>query len=298
MPGAGWTVIGAPVDSAGAADAEARAPAALRAAGLLERLAAADRGDAGDPLRDPSRHANGVLGFDAVVAFSEALREAVGDALVGVGRPLVLGGDCTLLVGVFAALRDAGRRPGLWFVDGHADFYDGATSPTGEAADMELAILTGHGPTGLVDLAGEPPLLEPERVLILGHRPVGVGPDVTEEIGFVPEAIGRVDADAVRHRGGAEVGREAEARLAPLGDVWLHLDLDVLDSDLFPAVSYRQPDGLAWGQLTAILGPLLASPALAGVSIADYNPAEDRNGAHASEVVARLTPLLAAVTPR
>jgi arginase len=298
VSGAGWTLIGAPVDSAGAADAEARAPAALRAAGLVERLGAVDRGDAGVPLRDPVRHANGVLGFDAVVAFSAALREAVADALAGEGRPLVVGGDCTLLLGVFAALRDAGRRPGLWFVDGHADFYDGDTSPTGEAADMELAILTGHGPAGLVDLGGEPPLVEPERALILGHRPVGVGADVAEEIGFVPDAIGRVDADAVRRRGAADVGREAEATLAPIGDVWLHLDLDVLESELFPAVSYRQPDGLDWEQLTTLLGPLLASPALAGVSIADYNPAEDRDGAYASLLVEQLTPLLAAVTPR
>jgi len=199
---------------------------------------------------------------------------------------------------VFAALRDAGRRPGLWFVDGHADFYDGASSPTGEVADMELAILTGHGPTGLVDIGHEPPLLEPERALILGHRPVGVGPDVAEEIGFVPEAIGRIDAEAVRRRGGREVGREAEARLARLGDAWLHLDLDVLDSDLFPAVSYRQPDGLDWDELIAVLGPLLTSPALAAVSVADVNPADDRSGAYASEVVERLAPVLGTVTPR
>src|SRR5918997_1405459 len=89
---------------------------------------------------------------------------AVGEVLDTGETPVVLGGDCTLLLGVFQALP---RGCGLWFVDGHADFLDGETSPTGEAADMDLAILTGHGPPGLVDR----PLLDPAAVVLLGHRP-------------------------------------------------------------------------------------------------------------------------------
>ena len=88
-------------------------------------------------------------------------------------HPLVVGGDCTLLLGVFQALP---RGSGLWFVDGHADFFDGESSPTGEAADMELAILTGHGPAGLLE--GARPLLEPAAVVLLGHRPAELHPDV------------------------------------------------------------------------------------------------------------------------
>jgi arginase len=288
-----WSVIGAPIDSAGGAEEEASAPAALRAAGLVARLSAHDVGDFGVPLSDPVRHPNGVLGFDDVVDFSEALRQAVAAAVSRGERPLVIGGDCTLLIGTFAGIRDAGDRPGLWFVDGHADFYDGSSSPTGEAADMDLAILTGHGPRGLVDIAGEPPLVDPEAVAILGHRPARVGEDVAEELGFVPDQIDRVDAAAVAERGAAEVGRGAERRLAARGRAWLHVDLDVLDSELFPAVSYPQAGGLSWDELTALIWPLAASPALLGASIADLNPARDPEGAYAAEVVDRLAPLLA-----
>jgi arginase len=293
LAGREWSVIGAPIDSAGGAEEEAAAPAALRAAGLVERLSAHDLGDFGVPLSSPQRHANEVLGFEGVVEFSQALREPIAAATSRGELPLVLGGDCTVLIGVFAGVRDAGERPGLWFVDGHADFYDGESSPTGEAADMELAILTGHGPEGLVDIAGEAPLVDPEAVAILGHRPASVGADVAEELGYVPGAIERLDAAAVVEQGAVDVGRKAEGRLAVRGRVWLHVDLDVLDSELFPAVSYPQPGGLDWDQLIDLVRPLAGSPALLGASIADLNPVRDPDGTCAAQVVQRLTPLLA-----
>jgi arginase len=99
---------------------------------------------------------------------------------------------------------------GLWFVDGHADYLDGSSSPTGEAADMEL-----------------------------GDR----------------------------------------------GPAWLHLDLDALDEAAHPAVSYPQPRGLDWDTFVALARPLLASDALVGASVADFNPDLDEDGAHARRVV-------------
>ena len=67
----------------------------------------------------------------------------------------------------------------LWFVDGHADFYDGESSPTGEAADMDLSILTGHGPSGLLEREG--PLVDPGSVILLGHRPADLDADIVAE---------------------------------------------------------------------------------------------------------------------
>jgi arginase len=124
-------------------------------------------------------------------------------------RPLLLGGDCTLLLGVFQALP---RGSGLWFVDGHADFYDGDSSPTGEAADMELAILTGHAAAGLLEARG--PLLEPAADVLLGHRPAELHPDVARENARLDPAIHAVTALEVREHGPARVGADAAARLA------------------------------------------------------------------------------------
>ncbi len=212
-------------------------------------------------------------------------------------RPLVVGGDCTLLLGVFAAL-PAGA--GLWFVDGHADFYDGETSPTGEAADMDLAILTGHGPAGLVD--DDPPSavrapgatalpLDPADVVLLGHRPSDLDADVAFENARLDPAIHALTAPELRDYGFGRAGEDAAARLAGR-PAWLHLDLDVLDETALPAVTYPQPLGLGWDELTELVRPLVAAPGLIGLSVADFNPDRDPDGAYADRVVELLESLL------
>ena len=201
-------------------------------------------------------------------------------------RPLVVGGDCTLLLGVFTALPGGS---GLWFVDGHADFYDGESSPSGEAADMDLAILTGHGPPGLLE--GDGPLVEPGAVVLLGHRPGDLHPDVAEENARLDPAIHAVTAPEVRRHGAARVGSDAAARLATR-PAWLHLDLDVLDAEVLPAVSYPQALGLDWDELIALVRPLVGAPNLLGVSVADFNPDRDADGAYAAGVVDALASLL------
>jgi arginase len=151
-----WAVLGAPFDSSGACRGEERAPDALRSAGLTAVFEGIDRGDVAAPLCNPVRDPEtGLIAFVELRASSQALRQAVAATLVRGERPLVVGGDCSLLLGTLAGVRDAVGRLGMWFVDGHADYLDGNSSPTGEAADMELAILTGDGPPGLVDLGGQ-----------------------------------------------------------------------------------------------------------------------------------------------
>jgi len=219
-----------------------------------------------------------------VLRASAAIATGVREVLDAGERPLVLGGDCTLLLGVFGAL-PAGS--GLWFVDGHADFLDGESSPTGEAADMDLAILTGHGPPGLFDT----PLLEPAAAVLLGHRPSELDPDVARENARLDPAIHALTAPELRDRGVERVGDDAAARLADRR-AWLHLDLDVLDEAVLPAVSYPQPLGLDWDELLALARPLVAAPGLIGISVADFNPDLDPDGAHAARIVDLLAALL------
>jgi arginase len=281
-------VVDAALDCSGAGRGEELAPAALRAAGLLERLGARDAGAADAHIRDTRRDlATGVIGAADVRRATADISDRVSNVLHAGDFPLVVGGDCTLLLGVFTALR---ADSGLWFVDGHADFYDGETSPTGEAADMDLAILTGHGPAGL--LPGAERLLDPAATVLLGHRPSESDPDVAFENARLDPAIHALTASELRARGAQRVGEEAAARLADR-PAWLHLDLDVLDETALPAVSYPQPLGLDWDELAALAGPLAAAPNLIGVSVADFNPDRDPEGAHARRVVELLGALLA-----
>jgi len=228
-----------------------------------------------------------VVGAADVRRATAEIASSVRDVIEASERPFVLGGDCTLLLGVFDAL-PAGT--GLWFVDGHADFLDGESSPTGEAADMDLAILTGHGPPGLLE--GDRTLLDPGAAVLLGHRPSNSDPEVARENARLDPAIQAFTASEVRDRGPESVGRWACERFAGR-PAWLHLDLDVLDETALPAVSYPQPLGLDWDELTALTQPLVASPTLVGISLADFNPDRDPAGTHAARVVDFLASLLA-----
>jgi arginase len=279
-------ILDAPIDSSGEGRGEEHAPAALRAAGLAQRLGADDAGEADARIRDSRRDPDtGVIGAADVRRASTAVASRVCPLLDADRLPLVIGGDCTLLIGVF---RGVPAGTGLWFVDGHADFYDGKSSPTGEAADMDLSVLTGHGPSGL--LGGTPPPLATGSVVLLGHRPDELSADVAEENARLDPAIHAVTAPEVQAEGPAGTGADAAARLAGR-PAWLHLDLDVLDEAALPAVSYPQPRGLDWEELVELARPLVAAPNLVGVSIADFNPDRDPTGEHAEAIVAALETL-------
>jgi arginase len=240
---------------------------------------------------------SGVLGLPGLIRASQELRERVAEVFSLGQRPLVLGGDCTLLLGVGAALQRRFHRPGLWFVDGHTDTFDAAMSPTGEAADMELGALTGHGPAELTVCADADPVIAPERVIVLGHRHADDLED-PRELDLVDPAIERIHARSVRAEGLRAVALRAERRLHDVADaVWLHLDLDVLDQQELPAVSYPQPGGLTWEELSQLLEPLAASERLAGMSVADLQADLDPGGSWARRVVDLLAAQLPAARP-
>ncbi len=205
--------------------------------------------------------------------------------LAGGERPLVLGGDCSLLVGVAGGLRRADREAGLCFIDGHADYYDGQSSPTGESADMDLAILHGQGPEALAAIEGRPPLIPPARTVLLGHRPADLDPDVAFERERVPSAVKQLDAPRIREIGPGPAAREGLDHLRGADSLWVHLDLDALDESELPAVSYPQPQGLSWDELEELLGILVAEGRPLGISVADFNPDLDREGAYAKRIV-------------
>jgi arginase len=278
-------LLGAPLDSAGEGLGEERAPRALRAAGLAERLGLMDAGDVVPPLRDPERDAaTGIIAAAQVAAVSATLRDVVASTLRRGERPFVLGGDCTLLPGALAGARVAAGPLALWMIDGHPDAHDGESSPTGEAADMDLAVVLGRGAPGLTGLAGVVPIVEPEQVALIGHRPASLGPDVAAELALVPPAVRQTTAPEVRSRGAGEV---AQAILEAADDrpSWLHIDVDALDAGELPAVSYPQPDGLRWEELVDLITPLLAAPGLVGVSLADFDADHEESEAHARRIV-------------
>jgi arginase len=295
-----FTTLGVPIDSVGLGRAERHgtelSPAALRAAGL-GRLGWADAGDLDvripDHERDPG---TGVVGLAGVLSTTSTVRAATADLIRRGDRPFLLGGCCTLLAGALAGARDALGPTSLVYVDGHLDFYDGVTSPTGEAADMPIAVVLGDGPAAWVQRVAPTPIVPASGIALLGYR----DPD---ELGDVRGDLARnraaglfdADAEAIRRGGPAVTAEAALTHVRRASDrIWLHVDLDVLDQNVFPATDYLLPGGLDWGELVDLLAPITAADALVGWSLACYNPEKDPDGSGGRAIVAAMERLFPA----
>jgi arginase len=269
------TFIGVPVDSVGRSGGTEHAPAALRELGLPEALGGRDAGDLDVRIRGDERDPEtGIVASPDVLATTAAVRGSVAAVIADGERPFLAGGCCSEVPGALAGARDSLGRVGLAYLDGHLDLYDGETSPTGEAADMPIAVALGRGPAAWVREAGGASIAAGDAALI-GYR----DKEESREYGTVqPEEIPgltHASVDDVRGEGPAEVGRRIAAELGSRGPFWLHLDVDVLDQDVFAATDYLLPNGMTWEELRPALAPLAASPSLAGLSLGCYNPDKD-----------------------
>ncbi len=191
--------------------------------------------------------------------------------------PVVLGGDCSILLGCTLALRRRGRY-GLLFVDGHADFYQPEANPNGEAASMDLAFATGHGPALLTNLEGRAPLVREEDTVAFGFR------DMEEQADYgsqpLPGSLKALDLPTVRRMGIATAATDAVAHLSrtELDGFFIHVDADCLDDGIMPAVDYRIPGGLKAEELSSTLKAAIASGKAVGIEITIYNPLLDEGG--------------------
>lgn len=269
--------IGVPFDSVGRGGGTEGAPAALRELGLPETLGARDEGDLAVRIRGEERDpVTGLVAVDDVLASTATIRAAVAATVVAGERPFLIGGCCAELPGALAGARDAlGGPVGLAHVDGHLDLYDGETSTSGEAADMPISVVLGVGPATWVEAAGGPAAM-PERTALVGFRDraesIADGMRQPEDLPAPPLLYG---TEELRGRGIATAAAELAARLTAAGPFWLHLDVDVLDEEIFPATDYPQPGGLDWEELAALLAALAAAGSLVGASLACYNPDKD-----------------------
>src|SRR5690349_14036043 len=143
---------------------------ALRDLGLQSALGAVDAGEVTPATYSPERDATaGIRNVHGIADYSVALARAIG-AQLDLGRfPVVIGGDCSILLGSALALHGRGRY-GLVFLDGHQDLQTPQVSRTGGAAGMDLALAVGIGPAVLTALGADGPLLRASDVVMVGGR--------------------------------------------------------------------------------------------------------------------------------
>lgn len=267
------------------------APDALRSAGLHERLGCPNvvrievpsYSDARDPATE-------ILNPQSIAAVALHTADAVTAALDTSRFPVVLGGDCSIVLGPLLALRRRGRY-GLAFLDGHADFQHPREEPNGEVASLDLAVATGRGPGVLADLDGLRPLVRDGDVALIGYRVLDDNDHFLDEH-IRTTAVKVADLSDIQAHGAGHALERALATLTgpELEGFWVHLDVDVLDDALMPAVDYRHPGGLSWEEAEHILGGLLGSRNACGLEVTIFNPRLDPDGS----IARRLSELIEA----
>jgi len=264
-------------------------PEAIKAAGLLNRLDAEYAGQVSAPEYSSKRDEETLLlNPEAIRNYSKQLANAVARVLERKRFPIVLGGDCSIIVGNVLALRRLGRY-GLFFIDGHADFYQPEASPTGEVADMDLAIVSGRGPDVLASIDDLKPLVQDEDIVLFGNRDAeqarSYGSQDVDQTGIHVFDFEKVQEIGFRTATSQAIGKLMKSEL---DGFWIHLDVDVLNDRDMPAVDYRLAGGFDFEELSQLLRVLLGSGKAVGMDITIFNPKLDLDGSIAHRLVSSL----------
>ena len=254
----------------------------LLASGLAEVLRTGSKVITVDTLNYKYNHQRdeitNVLNPNAIREFSLTLGKVVRDTVSKRRFPFVLGGDCSILIGIMSALKSIGDY-GLIFMDAHADFYQPDKSITGEMADMDLAMVTGRGPDVLTNINNLQPYVEDENVIHIGQRDweetKKYGSQDIRETSIKWHSLGEIEKNGM-----AATTMEVLKWISTskTESFWIHFDTDVLSDEVNPAVDYRLPGGLQFEQVELLLSRLLQTERIAGISVTIFNPRLDATG--------------------
>lgn len=200
------------------------------------------------------------------------------------GFPLVIGGDCSILLGSLYGLRRCGGR-GLVHIDGHSDFYqmsDQDTGRLGSAAGMDLALASGRGDELLTKWPDVGVLARDEDIIQIGERASPEDRDRIPDTGIAQVTTQHILAEGVDRVASGVLER---LRKSDIDCAWLHVDLDVLDEKVMPAVDSPGSPGLNFEQLGELVHALCASGRIAGADFAIYDPERDPGLHYARPIV-------------
>ena len=287
-------LLGAPTSAAAMSVGHEGAPAALRAAGLTERLREIgyDLVDFGDDLVQlfkPDQESPRARNLSRVIASLEALKPRVEQAVKSSALPLILSGDCSIALATVAGARRYFRKVSLIYMDGDADLNTPATTPSGCVDGMVVSHLTGRGAAEMVRFWGEPPLVREPDLALFGVARL----DPPEEQVLATSPLRRFLAADVKRMGAAAAAHTAIDRIKGNGYQFvLHFDVDVIAD--FPATNYPGSGGLSLDQVREALLVFAQQKELAAFEVTAYNPTKDPDGSGAKLIVDLLAEALGA----
>jgi arginase len=274
------SLIGAPTDIGAGARGASMGPEALRVAGLKTTLEShglqvLDRGNVAGPANPWLPPVEGYRHLHEVVAWNQAVHEAMYAELQSGRLPILLGGDHCLGIGSISAVarhcRDTGKKLRVLWLDAHADFNTSVLTPSGNIHGMPVACLCGHGPQQLIEIGGTVPAINPKSVRQIGIRSVDAGEKrFVHQVGLEVFDMRYIDEMGMRHT--------MELALATLDDkTHLHVsfDVDFLDPAIAPGVGTTVPGGPTYREAQLCMEMIADTGRLASLDVMELNPALD-----------------------
>lgn len=265
---------------------------ALRDLGFVRRIGAADAGCVTPPRYDRGdwKPGDGVFNAEAMATYTLRLADRIGKLLDDENFVVLLGGECSNLLGPALALKRRGRY-GVVYLDGHSDLRTVDNDAyVGAAGGEALALVTGRGQQDLTDIEHLSPYFKDEDAAMLGYREDEAYLETLQEAGI----LHRSALDVMKDPAGAAADVLRRQERPELDGFWVHLDVDILDAEVMPAVDSPDPGGLQHEHLQELLRELLASPKCVGLDVGIFDPDLDPDGRYAAELTATL---VGALTP-
>jgi arginase len=289
-------LLGSATSAAGPHAGHERAPAALRAAGIADRLKGAgfnvaDQGDTATYLFQLDDEHPRARNVSATLKSLNDLRPRVEVAVKSGALPVILSGDCISVLAVIAGARRFYRNVSLIYMDRDADLNVPATTPSGCVDGMVISQVIGRGAPELVRFWGEPPLVREPDIALFGFERL----DAPEIQYLAASPLRRHPSLEVSTLGAAVTARRALERVHALNHEFiLHFDVDTINSEEFPWTDFPGTGGLSLKEVADALRIFVGQQNLAGFVVAGYNPEMDADGQGARKLIDLLAEVLPA----
>jgi arginase len=289
-------LIGAPSSAAAFLAGSEKAPAALRAAGLVEKLQAAgyeviDHGDCAPRLFADDEEHRRARNLPAIVASLNDLKVRAEVAIKSGALVLVLGGDCSQVIGLLTGARRYYKNLNLLWIDRDADLNTPATTPSGRIDGMVVANIIGKGAPELTRFWGDGALVREPDVLLFGLERL----DPPEQEFLTRSPIRHIYMADIEFKGASKSAQNALTQLhSDTREFVVHIDTDVLDPADLPSVNVPGNGGLRFADARTILTEVVKHKNLLALDIAQYNPDKDPDGSGATKLVELLVDVLTA----
>jgi len=290
-------IIGVPSSAGARRTGQEQAPQSFRRAGLIKNLHSAglevvDLGDLPEtPFRPDEQHPK-AQNLQLVIDVASRVANQVDSAVRDNALPIVLGGDCTIALGVVAGLIGHTPNLGLMYFDGDVDLNTPDTTPSGIFDGMVMAHMTGKGIDTLARVGPRYPLMAEEDIVMFGYNPEAGSIDAAELEALQQGHMVKYPVSQIRGKV-RESAKEALSQLENKTEaVLVHFDVDVIDFNDFPAGDVPHEHGLSFDEAMSALEVFTASPKFAALVITEFNVNRDPDGTLAARLVDAVAKIL------